>query len=150
LDRIDASGGYTRDNTRLVLQAVNFALNSYGEDTFRQIAKAAASFDPEEVLPTRAATNLMADHEVAPEVERDRKQQYIRHIVQEAPHILQERGGRVEKAAMREELRRRYHGELPVDEGNAYGWGFRKLTEKGVIEPTSRSDYYVLRTVRIE
>ena len=48
LDRIDCSEGYTRDNTRLVCQAVNFALNAFGEDIFREIAKAAAKFEPEQ------------------------------------------------------------------------------------------------------
>ena len=37
LDRVDAASGYTRDNVRLVCQAVNFALNAYGEDVFREM-----------------------------------------------------------------------------------------------------------------
>ena len=32
------------------------------------------------------------------------------------------------------------------DEANAYGWGFRRLTEAGVIEPASGSNFYTLRT----
>jgi hypothetical protein len=35
LDGIDSAGGYTRNNARLVCQAINFALNADGEDTFR-------------------------------------------------------------------------------------------------------------------
>ena len=81
----------------------------------------------------------------SPEAERERKRQYIRHVVEEAPRTLAERGGRIAKAHMREELRRRYQGLLPVDEANAYGWGFRRLTEAGIIEPASRSDFYTLR-----
>jgi hypothetical protein len=41
LDRIDARLPYTADNCRLVLQAVNFALNAYGDEVFRKIAEAA-------------------------------------------------------------------------------------------------------------
>lgn len=39
IDRIDPSKGYTKDNVRLVLVAVNFALNEFGEDTFKVICK---------------------------------------------------------------------------------------------------------------
>jgi len=35
LDRVDATGGYTADNVRLVCQAVNFVLNAYGELEWR-------------------------------------------------------------------------------------------------------------------
>jgi hypothetical protein len=145
LDRIDASAGYTRDNTRLVCQAVNFALNAFGEDVFREIALAAAKFDPEQVRPLTAEPAALVVGETTPEAERERKRQYIRHVVEEAPHILAERGGRVGKAEMRAELRRRYRNQLPVDEANAYGWGFRRLTEAGVIEPASGSSSYTLR-----
>jgi hypothetical protein len=137
LHRIDSSAGYTRDNTRLVCQAVNFALNAYGEDMFRDIVLAAAKFVPEQVRPLGPADV---------EAERERKRQYIRHVVEEAPGILAERGRRMEKAEMRAELRRRYHDQIPVDEANAYGWGFRRLTEAGIIEPASGSDFYTLRS----
>jgi hypothetical protein len=40
VDRVDSSRGYTPDNTRLVLVAVNLAMNEWGEDVFRQIAHA--------------------------------------------------------------------------------------------------------------
>jgi hypothetical protein len=40
IDRIDATKGYTRDNIRLVLTAVNFALNEWGHDVYLRIAKA--------------------------------------------------------------------------------------------------------------
>lgn len=39
MDRIDSSKGYTKDNIRLVCVAVNFALNEFGEETFKQICK---------------------------------------------------------------------------------------------------------------
>jgi hypothetical protein len=145
LDRIDCSGGYTRDNARLVCQAVNFALNAFGEDIFREIALATAEFDPEQVRSARAATAAVGSR--PPQgTEREQKRQYIRHVVEEAPRILAERGGCIAKAAMRAELRRRYRGVLPVDEANAYGWGFRRLTETEIIEPASGSDFYRLRT----
>jgi hypothetical protein len=35
LDRINSKNGYTPDNTRLVCVAVNFALNEFGESTFK-------------------------------------------------------------------------------------------------------------------
>ena len=137
LHRIDSSAGYTRDNTRLVCQAVNFALNAYGEDIFRDIVLAAAKFVPEQVRPLGPA-NV--------EAERERKRQYIRHVVDEAPRILAARNGRIGKGEMRDELRQRYRRPLPVDEANAYGWGFRRLTEAGVIEPASGSNFYTLRS----
>jgi hypothetical protein len=52
----------------------------------------------------------------------------------------------MEKADMRAELRRRYQGQIPVDEANAYGWGFRRLTDAGILEPASESDFYALRS----
>jgi hypothetical protein len=39
LDRIDQSKGYTADNCRMVLMAVNFAMNRWGEDILMLIAK---------------------------------------------------------------------------------------------------------------
>lgn len=45
LDRIDPHKPYTRENCRLVLQAVNFALNAYGDDgIFYRIAEAATKY----------------------------------------------------------------------------------------------------------
>ena len=40
LDRIDASGGYTLNNVRIVCWQVNAALNSFGEAAFAEIARA--------------------------------------------------------------------------------------------------------------
>jgi hypothetical protein len=45
LDRVDPEKPYTVENCRLVLQGVNFALNRYGDDTFLDIATAAAKFE---------------------------------------------------------------------------------------------------------
>ena len=132
LDRIDSTGGYTQDNVRLVCQAVNFALNAYGEDTFREIAAATAAFEPAAVAP-------------ADQSERQRKSAYIDHVVREAPRILAAHGGDLPKPRVRELLRQSFAAALPVDEANAYGWGFRRLTEAGVIEPASGSSSYRLR-----
>ncbi len=41
LDRIDPAEGYSRENCRLVMVAVNFAMNSWGEETYLRLAKAA-------------------------------------------------------------------------------------------------------------
>lgn len=41
LDRIDSKQPYSRRNCRLVLQAVNFALNAFGDDVFLAIAEGA-------------------------------------------------------------------------------------------------------------
>ena len=41
LDRIDAKLPYSRRNCRLVLQAVNFALNAFGDDVFLAISEGA-------------------------------------------------------------------------------------------------------------
>ena len=43
LDRIDAGLPYSRRNCRLVLQAVNFALNAFGDDVFLAISEGAVS-----------------------------------------------------------------------------------------------------------
>jgi hypothetical protein len=132
LDRIDSTGGYTRDNVRLVCQAVNFALNAFGEDVFRDIAKATATFEPTSVAPGDA--------------ERRRKSAYIEHVIHEAPQILAAHDGQLAKHRMRELLRASFGGPLPIDEANAYGWGFRRLTEAGIIEAASGSGHYRLRT----
>jgi hypothetical protein len=44
LDRIDSRQPYSRTNCRLVLQAVNFALNAFGDDLFLAIAEGAIKF----------------------------------------------------------------------------------------------------------
>jgi hypothetical protein len=41
LDRIESDKPYSRRNCRLVLQAVNFALNTFGDDVFLAIADGA-------------------------------------------------------------------------------------------------------------
>ena len=43
VDRIRAGGGYTKDNCRMVLNAVNAALMDWGLDQFVDIAKAIAA-----------------------------------------------------------------------------------------------------------
>lgn len=40
LDRIDPGKGYTKNNTRIVCNAINIALNNWGDDFFAQLAKA--------------------------------------------------------------------------------------------------------------
>ena len=40
LDRIDSNRGYTKDNVRIVCVAVNYALNEFGEEVFKQICTA--------------------------------------------------------------------------------------------------------------
>lgn len=137
VDRVDSASGYTRDNVRLVCQAVNFALNTFGEDVFREIALATARFVPERIEPL-AATKPSRDEE------RDRKSAYIDHVIKAAPRILAAHHGRLDKEAMRRALRSSFAGALPSDEANAYGWGFRRLTEAGVIEPASKTDFYAL------
>ncbi|MBX5010836.1 hypothetical protein HJB67_12815 [Rhizobium lentis] len=42
LDRVDNNKGYTKDNCRVVLAAVNYAMNEWGLDTYITIAEAAA------------------------------------------------------------------------------------------------------------
>jgi hypothetical protein len=43
LDRIEAERPYTRENCRLVLQAVNFALNAWGDEVFEAVTEAAVA-----------------------------------------------------------------------------------------------------------
>lgn len=40
LDRIDSSKGYMRGNVRIVLSAVNYAINEWGEEQYRKICAA--------------------------------------------------------------------------------------------------------------
>lgn len=40
LDKIDANGSYTKENTRLVCTLINLAMNKFGEDTFEKLATA--------------------------------------------------------------------------------------------------------------
>ena len=95
-------------------------------------------------LPTTGSKSQI-DTPIVREEERELKQRYINHVIIEAPKILAEHGGSLEKSEMREALRMRFPGELPLGEGNAYGWGFRILSETGVIEPTSKSKTYELK-----
>jgi hypothetical protein len=44
LDRMNSEKPYTRGNCRLVLQAVNFALNAWGDDVFLAMAEGAIKF----------------------------------------------------------------------------------------------------------
>jgi hypothetical protein len=55
LDRIDAEQPYTLKNCRLVLQAVNFALNVWGDEVFLEIAAAATQHSSH---PTQAQSQL--------------------------------------------------------------------------------------------
>jgi hypothetical protein len=41
LDRIDPEGLYAADNCRLVMVAINFALNAWGEEVYVCLARAA-------------------------------------------------------------------------------------------------------------
>ncbi|PSH68552.1 hypothetical protein CU102_12370 [Phyllobacterium brassicacearum] len=43
IDRIDSTKGYTRDNCRVVILALNLALNEWGLETFMTIARKAIS-----------------------------------------------------------------------------------------------------------
>lgn len=45
-DRIDNRRGYTEDNVRIVLSAVNIALNEWGEDMLREIANGLIRTNP--------------------------------------------------------------------------------------------------------
>lgn len=40
IDRVKAGGDYTQDNCRVILTGLNFALNEWGEKTYREIAEA--------------------------------------------------------------------------------------------------------------
>ena len=46
LDRIQAGGRYSRANCRLVMVAVNFAMNSWGLDVYLKLASAAVKAQP--------------------------------------------------------------------------------------------------------
>lgn len=44
LDRVQAGGCYSRENCRLVMVGVNFAINRWGLDTYLRLAEAAVRF----------------------------------------------------------------------------------------------------------
>jgi hypothetical protein len=136
LDRIDGEGGYTKDNVRLVCQAVNFALNRFGEDVFYEIAEAAAAY-----VGREPAALVRED---GPD-QRTLKRRYIDFVATQAPKVLRAHGGAMPKADLRAALRQRYEAELTLDEANAYGWAFRRLTEAGVLHPASGSANYEVR-----
>jgi hypothetical protein len=46
LDRIRAGAPYTRKNCRLVMVAVNFAMNTWGQDVYLTLARAAVRAEP--------------------------------------------------------------------------------------------------------
>jgi hypothetical protein len=52
LDRIDSRQAYSRRNCRLILQAVNFALNAWGDDVFFAIAEGAITARDPAISPT--------------------------------------------------------------------------------------------------
>ena len=121
---------------RLVCQAVKFVLNRFGEDIFYEIARAAASQAGD--IPDAIAREDGID-------EGERKRRYIDFVVDRAPTLLREHGGVMAKTDLRNALRRFYTIERPIDEANAYGWAFRRLTEADVIEPASGRVVYELR-----
>ena len=43
LDRINCAEGYSASNTRLVCVAVNFGMNEWGEEVYRELARAAVT-----------------------------------------------------------------------------------------------------------
>jgi len=49
VDRINPTIGYFKSNVRLVCIAVNYALNEFGEDTFRKICEAYLSYRNNEI-----------------------------------------------------------------------------------------------------
>ena len=92
-----------------------------------------------------AAERKRARKPIGADEERELKQRYKEFVISEAPKILAEHGGRLEKSEMRAALRNRYVGELPLDEANAYGHAFRSLTLANVTQPASKSNVYSLR-----
>ena len=63
------------------------------------------------------------------------------YVIKGAPRTPAGHNGKLEKGAMRKALRSSFVGELPLNEANAYGRGFRRLREAGVIEPASKPDF---------
>ena len=47
IDRIDSTKGYTKQNTRLVLYAINSAMNEWGEEVFALIARNYVKHQPD-------------------------------------------------------------------------------------------------------
>jgi hypothetical protein len=50
IDRRSSSGGYTKDNVRLVCAAVNFGMGQWGQEVFLTLARAAADHEKRERL----------------------------------------------------------------------------------------------------
>jgi hypothetical protein len=60
IDRQLSSGGYTRDNIRLVCAAVNFGMGQWGEEVFLALVRAAFDYDKEK---TYVVTTTVDDWE---------------------------------------------------------------------------------------
>ena len=64
LDRINAKEGYTAENCRIVLTIVNGAMNEWGEDVLRYVAKALLTYrlKPKDILGDQLkALNLLSN-----------------------------------------------------------------------------------------
>jgi hypothetical protein len=66
LDRVDNSQGYTKENVRMILSALNYAMNEWGLETYLTIARAATKTKvlenmPETDAPNRFQTALDSD-----------------------------------------------------------------------------------------
>lgn len=62
LDRKLSSGGYTRDNVRLVCVAVNFGLGQWGEEVYLTLARAAVEHDAKITKPSAVGRDWEAGY----------------------------------------------------------------------------------------
>jgi hypothetical protein len=62
IDRKLSSGGYTRDNVRLVCVAVNFGLGQWGQEVYLTLARAAVEHDAKIANPSAADTEWGAGY----------------------------------------------------------------------------------------
>ncbi len=86
IDRRSSSGGYTKDNVRLVCVAVNFGMGQWGEEVFLTLAQAAVEREKQRIAePDDAWTARYAERTAAaealltslPENERPKQRRHI-------------------------------------------------------------------------
>jgi hypothetical protein len=115
IDRRSSSGGYTKDNVRLVCVAVNFGMGQWGEEVFLRLAQAAVErekqrkIEPDNAWTARYAERIAAAEALLaglPENERPKQRRHIashRRALTLGPHGLKAAADRAKNS--RSELR---------------------------------------------
>ena len=86
IDRRSSSGGYTKDNVRLVCVAVNFGMGQWGEEVFLTLAQAAVErekqriAEPDDAWTARYAERIAAAEALLTSLPENKRPKQRRHI----------------------------------------------------------------------